>query len=649
MKPGLYRTVAAALLLALGGAGRLAAAEGDAELVKFADEILQWDVNLNGWLDDAEMTEAASRYPQMVLTRFLDTLRQTADTNGDGRISAEERKAVLTQAGQTDAVWRRTFANYDNDHDGRLSRQEALNVRRLSNYSYSDSSEPNDIFRRLFGVQFNGSEIPDTIGKEVDRDDNGFLDPAEILAAGPLLQRQFDADGDGVLNSAELLACSEEAYFQDALYRLCPEADKDNDGWLSAAEMAAALAPVLPLYDIDKNGSLDAVERAMAIRDGQCAWPREALVYRLSRDQGAGVSSSSSSGRESQILANAAVKYGGPGATRFGPPEIFKWRRQFETAQILSIQDLATDWLRSRLEMQMNPAWGGEVRAALWKKRFALYDANQDGQLDALECCRLLQKEFIPGSASISNSYSSSEAPAWIAFADAVSGGRRDSMSQEDRQALLPLLFMRIDADGDGIFSPADAQALKPVLEEKQREKTAREAMLTSLRAGRPNLDLPAAEFKAEMDKLKQRFDLDHDGKFNREELRALLAQVEAETRDRVVATWLTKLGRFADADADGQLNAKENILATAMMRFCYDRNGSGAFEKAEVTQMQSDLQQQEYYDRERQQRMERDRAMLRRYDLDGDGKISPADRARAEADRRRNQESGLTAPPQDD
>jgi hypothetical protein len=46
---------------------------------------------------------------------------------------------------------------------------------------------------------------------------------------------------------------------------------------------------------------------------------------------------------------------------------------------------------------------------------------------------------------------------------------------------------------------------------------------------------------------------------------------------------------------------------------------------------------------------MERDRAMLRRYDLDGDGKISPAERARAEADRRRNQESGLTAPPQDD
>lgn len=656
MKQRMGRIMVASLLLAFGGTTRLMAAEGDAELEKFIEEVLKTDNNNNGWLDGAELVEAANRYPQIVLTRLFETLRQYGDQDGDGRISAEERKAVLKKDRQPDAAFRRALANYDGDRDGRLNRLESVNCRNMSNGSYYDYSDPREAIRRLFSFRSNGTEIPDTICKEADRDNNGFLDSAESAAAGILVMQQYDADGDGNLAADERQNCSEEAYFQDGLYRLCPETDQDNDSWLSATEMAKALALVMPVYDVDKNGSLDSAERAMVIRDGQCAWPRQVLLERVMRDLGSSgsFSASSQSDREEMILAAATAKFGHAGATRFGLPEIFAWRRQVENMQMLSMQDLVLDWLRSRLEAQMNPAWGGDARAALWRKRFALYDTNKDGKFDGIECCRFLQRELSPGSANINTYSSSSETPTWYSAAQVLVGGSRafDNSGSDDRQALLPLLFMKVDADGDGIFSPADALALKPRMEEKRRETVAREAIMAAIRAERiPGRDMevmPAVQ-DTEMSKYKQKFDIDHDGKFSPAELRTLLAETEAKTRERVMATWMDKLGRFADADGDNQLNAKEKLLATALLRFCYDRNGSGTFEKSEISQMQSDLQQQTYYDRERQQRMVQDRELLHRYDLDGDGKISPTERARAEADRRRLQESGVTAPPQDE
>jgi Ca2+-binding EF-hand superfamily protein len=658
MKPGQSLIFAASLLLAWGVSGRLMAADGDAELEKFAEGLLRWDDNGNGWLDGAELAEAGNRYPQIVVSRFSEILRSKADENLDSRLSAEERKLVLAPSASAAASWRRKFDLLDVDHDGRLSRKEASGPSRgqMIQSFFSESSDPRELVRRLLLYQITGKEIPDAIGNQADVDGNGYLDPAETLAAEALVLQQFDADGNGSLDAAERLARAREAGFQDSLYRLCPDADKDNNSWLSAAEVAAALAQVMPVYDANKNGRLDDDERAMVIRDGPCAWPREALVNQLSRDpMGMGGFNSSDEG-----LAAAAIKYGGTGSDHFGIQEIYNWRRQREDQSLQTRQNAMVEWLGNRLESQMNPAWDGESRSALYKKRLVIYDANQDGKLDGREFCRFMLGDLflddlvvtvsIQSSGSYSTSYVS-QSYGWFAVALPLLGIDVNNGGSGDRQALLPLLFFKVDADNDGLFTPDDAKVIKSRFAESRRQRMVGDALAAFLAStrGDPNVRMPLAAREKELDTLKQRFDLDKNGKFSAGELQALTVALDAEISQSMQSRWLDKLGRFADADGDGRLDDKEKILAAAMMRFIYDRDKSGSFDKDEITQMQSDLQQQDYYDQERQRRMQQDKALLQRYDLDGDGKIGPTERARADADRRRQQESRVTAPPLDD
>ena len=654
-----YWSLAGGLLLAVGVADRLAAAEGDAELVKFTEEALKYDANNDGLLKDAELVVAGERYPQAILKRLFDVLRQDGESDKEGRISATARLKALTQSERRRVVRTSCFDNEAWEFDGRLVRHESLCPLKQANSDrlFISLFHPRDvILMALLRPQGNGTEIPDTIAVQVDQNHNGYLEPAEIKAAEPLLVKQFDADGDGELSTRERRNGSAEAYFQDGLFRLCPEADQNQDGWLSAAEMAVALAQVMPIYDVDKNGRLDVSEETMVIRDGMYAWPHRMKFPLLTLDLDTKITVTAPAEWEQQILALALAKYGAPGATTFGLPEIFRWRRQAECKLMTEYQGTVVEWSRKQLEKQMGPALDEPARLALWKKRLAVYDSNHDGMLTVDECRHLWQGEFIPGTVNIesigtyihwdyfSEFYAYVAKLVWYPAANVFVAVDRD-LDTENWRAVLPGLFAKIDTNGDGLFSPAEALAMEPRMDERKREETIRRAVETFLRVTLQN-PISKKQISAEVDRLKPHFDLDHDGKFNPAELRSLLAEVEGRTRDRVQSLWLE---RFTDIDGDGRVSAGEKLLAVALMRFCYDRDGDGVFDADEVSEMHSDYDQQDQYNYQRQQRLEADRKQLPRYDLDGDGKLSPAERARSEADVRRQLKSGITTPPQDD
>lgn len=653
MKPGRSRNLVAGLLLAAGLAVRLVAAEGDAELEKFAEGVLKFDVNGDGKFDDAERAAAAPHYSPILLSYFTFLFEQHwADADGDGRVTLNDFR-MIQRGWQPEDICRRILVASDRNGDGRLDRQESLNRREITPYCDYNPSDPKSFVRRFFGVQGRAPEYPDTISQMADRDGNGYVDLIEHRRAEILLERLLTSDKNSRKGIVEKwMAGSEETHFQDALVRLCPEANQDNDSWLSAAELETALAKVLPVYDADQNGVLDWVERGMVIRDGQCAWPRNVLVSRLARSldlSGNSGSASSAGGREEKILAEAVKRYGAPGSTGFGLAEIYHWRRQVENGEILAMQEALVDWLRPRLETQMNPGWGGEARLALWKKRFALYDTNHDGKLDGLECSRFLQGDFLPGNANMYWYTSScpSDISSWQVFAETLAGGRDPTLSSADRQALLPLWFIKVDLDHDGIFSPADVQALQPLLEEPRRKIAARHAIERVLQA---SYDIYSGnQVEAELAKWRQRLDLDRDGRFNADELRALEAETDAVVRDQVLSLCREKFSRFAGFEAYGKLNVHDQQLINAMLRLFYDQDRSGTFEKDEIAQMVSSLNQLRYQEREAQRRQEEDRKLLAQYDLDGDGRISPAERARAAADLARKERDKVIAPPQDE
>jgi Ca2+-binding EF-hand superfamily protein len=126
-----------------------------------------------------------------------------ADTNRDGKVTPEERKAVHEQKREDH------FADKDANDNGVLERSEVAKM-------------PEEFFTKL------------------DSDKSGSLSKAEMEAFGPGRhhgkrggKRHFDSDGDGAMSKAEALTKAKE---------MMAKFDTNKDGKVTKDEAAAFMA-----------------------------------------------------------------------------------------------------------------------------------------------------------------------------------------------------------------------------------------------------------------------------------------------------------------------------------------------------------------------------------------------------------------------
>lgn len=150
----------------------------------------QFDADGNGVLDEAEQAEMEAFQQQQREQRRAEQLERF-DTDGDGEISREERRAQFEARGDDGGGFRGQMRDaqqeFDRDGDGVLSIEET---------------------QEAFAVMQERREI-DRFVRQFDRDGNGSFGPADYSAFLADYERGdlgADVNGDGELNSQDLTA-----------------------------------------------------------------------------------------------------------------------------------------------------------------------------------------------------------------------------------------------------------------------------------------------------------------------------------------------------------------------------------------------------------------------------------------------------------
>lgn len=571
--------------------------------------ILEVDLNHNGVPDPQEAgavlqkKENQGRYPYYLVFEALPLrLMQYKHSRGFG-LSKEERLAIRNPRIDNQEAIRQPMAAYDADKDGKLNRREQIQ----SDPQRRGVFNTKEKWETLFWLDSGSKAVPDAVFRQADRDGNGWLDAGEAKVLDNLSLPPFDANGNGLIDATERRLRTRQAWCEDALFILCPEADAGHDGEFSAEETARATALLTPLYDLDRNARLDPCEWDMIVRDS-----RRFLAATLAQKDPA-ANDDAMPGKRASLAAGG---------------------RQEELAILEQRQAEIEAWLFNVWRRQLNPAWNSERRLAAWKTHIAPYDANGNGKLDGLELFR-----FWDGGIELGGQDPWTDPPAWIA----LSSFAYDNKISIDSLLYWPLLFSLVDTDGDGFCSRPELQALQERNERLGPTETARQLAIVLYPGIVANLARIRPEERATLDaEIGKAYDLNHDGLFSRQELANL--QQDFFAKLEYPGLWRPGLDRLADIDRDGQISAAETETIQALIHFTYDTNDNGIFDLDELPAMLralKSLRPPPVMMRFQPGPMAPNAKNDRRYDLDGDGKLNSEERQRMETEQRQ----GILAP----
>ena len=192
--------------------------------------------------------------------RIIHAFSSAFDTDGDGVISAEERKAAREQLwegvvkkpktkegdgrggrngiggkkGNPKDRWQRLIEQFDQDGDGKLSDSERQKAREWMAKRGLEA----DKMKKLVAMKFD-SNGDGKITAEEWREIQAKVKAHEKLAREELV-RKYDLDGDGKLSGKEKLLAHESEK-----RAMLEKYDLDNDGELSLEERKAAFGEML--------------------------------------------------------------------------------------------------------------------------------------------------------------------------------------------------------------------------------------------------------------------------------------------------------------------------------------------------------------------------------------------------------------------
>ena len=573
-----------------------------ATLPALCGAILKCDRDANGQIDDLEM--AATRRPRMFVLYVNQIVKGCCKGIGTRPFTLADQEILGQDAAALMAQWgRNQFEAMDGAHTGHWRRWDWLN--HVGMLNWNSRFPPETIAWHFFEPGLSPRQFPDTIAAQADRNGNGAIDPTESLEAERLARQKYDLDGDNRLDLLERWDVVSDAFVEDGLFRLCPEADRNGNGWLDADEKEAALAILLPLYDITHDGRLDDGELWLIARDGR-------------------VSGNPSTAGLKTVPDRAAV---------------FAQRRQKDGDELQEKRQPIMAWLRTQLEGQINPSLDAAGKETLWAKLVAAHDADHNGVLDQVEAYRLYRQVALR---EMPSSTIPPPSPWWLTVVMMTEG-----IPGRDWRPVDPGLFTLVDVDGDGLFSKSDRLALRPVLKEKSKARDLGQCLYAFWPVADKNGDgrLDAEERAAALLLAPERFDADADGRLNDAELGKLIEAGTARLREDAIANWIAKVGRGADCNGNGQFEPAEEQLARTVLMLVVDENQSGTLETWEVDKIILDAGCQDYWDSQNARIAEQ----LRRYDYDGDGRLNEEERRRADTDLRRQGCQGIVALPQEE
>jgi Ca2+-binding EF-hand superfamily protein len=586
------------------------------------------------------------------------------DLNHNGRWEADEQR-IASGSEWVLEVQFHSHPQFDLDHNQKMDRQErqAVLAWMIKTYGVGNADGTTDwrqiaddhckdLDTLLADTPANGREQRRAELLAVfDFNHNGTLEPAEALAAtgnpyflrgwkddakkqGLQLAYQktllawYDKNQDGTLDMPEARRLCRQEPMWPGLRQDNPEFDLEKKGFLNAEERTAFVHTNLKLYDLNSNGRLECgeLQEKQTCERYDVAATRGLLNFGellFDRQTPRDPVSKKVTRKSALTLALQLADFDGDGWLDSEEKEILGKMGNF----VLQLSRETVPGRKPEITVtgKLEPA---QIKDLLWK-HLSRYDANRNGRLDLDE---------MRTGIGIEMNLLALLSPQSEATARELDPNGDGVVSEEERRAFFASLLPDFDANRNGRIEP-----------EELNEKALYESNLSVTLDGFPKIRpadyrMTAKVRTALLAELVKYYDTNGNGKIDPAELKEKLLRDSALLR---VAPLFPGFENLEFNHPDSQLRALEKLLLKD-----YDRDHNGRIDTAEADLITQELsykamvaKNEQSKKKIQQQQERRDAEWLKKYDFNGNGKLDPEERTRAEADAK----AGIQAPARDE